>query len=165
MENFYGKYRGLVMNNIDPNRMGRLQVSCPRVLGENMLAWAMPCVPFAGINEGFFMMPMMGSNVWVEFEGGDPNYAIWSGCYWTQQTVPSHTATPFVRTIATTTSTITLDDTPGAGGVTVALGPAGTPPVASVKLGVTGVEITFGAHKIAMRVDAVDVNSGALRVM
>ena len=59
---YWGKYRGLVINNIDPNRMGRLQVACTRVLGANIAAWAMPCVPFAGASlpdrqpEGFFMI-------------------------------------------------------------------------------------------------------------
>ena len=101
MTRYYGKYRGLVTSNLDPNRMGRLQVACPQVLGENLLAWAMPCVPFAGISEGFFMMPMPGSNVWVEFEAGDPDRPIWSGCFWTQQTTPFAAVAPTVRMIKT----------------------------------------------------------------
>ena len=165
MENFYGKYRGLVVNNIDPMQLGRLQVSCPRVLGVSPLAWAMPCVPFAGVNEGFVTLPMIGSNVWVEFEAGDINYPIWAGCFWTAGTMPKNALTPFVRTIVTTTGTVTIDDTPGVGGVTIGFGPAGAPPVASVKLGATGIEITYGPRKIGCAADAVDVNDGALRVM
>ena len=30
---YYGKYRGLVLNNIDPMQMGRLQVQVPDVAG------------------------------------------------------------------------------------------------------------------------------------
>ena len=45
MSQFFGKYRGSVANNIDPQMMGRLQVSVPAVLGEGSLSWAMPCVP------------------------------------------------------------------------------------------------------------------------
>ena len=44
--------------------------------------WALPCVPFAGINAGFFAVPAIGSAVWIEFEQGDPDYPIWAGCFW-----------------------------------------------------------------------------------
>jgi hypothetical protein len=165
MNPYFGKYRGTVTNNVDPNRMGRLQVSCPEVLELNALAWAMPSVPFAGANEGFYMMPSVTSNVWVEFEAGDPERPIWSGCFWTTQTIPAHAMLPTVRTIATTSATITLDDTPGTGGVTLSLGPAGSPPTCTISCGVTGIDISMGANKVAVRVDGVDVNNGALKVM
>ena len=42
--NFYGKYRGMVLNNIDPMQMGRLQVQVPDVAGFIPTTWAMPCV-------------------------------------------------------------------------------------------------------------------------
>lgn len=70
MNQFHGKYRGKVLKNQDPLSLGRLQVSVPAVLGEGSLSWAMPCVPYAGKDVGFFMLPSEGSNVWVEFEGG-----------------------------------------------------------------------------------------------
>ena len=82
MTQFFGKYRGTVANNIDPQMMGRVQVSVPSVLGEGQLSWAMPCVPYAGSGVGFFAIPPNGANVWVEFEAGDPDYPIWSGCFW-----------------------------------------------------------------------------------
>ncbi len=49
---FYGKYRGLVINNIDPLQIGRVMVQVPDVLGEIPSSWAMPCVPAAGIQAG-----------------------------------------------------------------------------------------------------------------
>lgn len=165
MKEWFGKYRGTVTSNLDPNRMGRLQVSCPEVLDLNLLAWAMPCVPFAGINEGFYMMPRVGSNVWVEFEAGNPARPIWSGCFWTTQTIPLNATAPTVRTIASAGATVTLDDTPGAAAVSMTLGPAGTPPVCTVTVGTTGVEVTMGASTVAVRVDGVDVNNGALKVI
>lgn len=160
-QQYFGKYRGIVTSNLDPERMGRLQVSSAEVLDLNLLAWAMPCVPFAGPNEGFYMLPLPGSNVWVEFEAGDIERPIWSGCFWTTQTIPLHATNPLVRTIATATGTVTLDAT----GVTVVLGPSGTPPAMSISVGPTGVEITNGVNKVAVRVDGVDVNNGALRVL
>ena len=40
-------------------------------------------------------------------EAGDPSRPIWSGCFWTTQTIPLHAAAPTVRTIASTTATVT----------------------------------------------------------
>jgi uncharacterized protein involved in type VI secretion and phage assembly len=34
------------------------------------------------------MVPPVGTNIWVEFEGGDPDYPIWSGCFWGDQELP-----------------------------------------------------------------------------
>ena len=78
----YGKYRGMVLNNIDPMQQGRLQVQVPDVAGLIPTTWAMPCVPVAGIQNGMFALPIIGSGVWVEFEQGDPDYPIWVGCFW-----------------------------------------------------------------------------------
>ena len=78
---FYGKYRGTVVNNIDPLQMGRIQVSVPDV---SVIpgTWAMPCLPIAGKQEGVFMVPQIGAGVWVEFEQGNPDYPIWVGGFW-----------------------------------------------------------------------------------
>jgi hypothetical protein len=79
---FYGKYRGLVVENLDPEQIGRVLLQVPDVLGEIPSSWAMPCVPVAGIQSGIFAVPPIGSQVWVEFEQGDPDYPIWTGGFW-----------------------------------------------------------------------------------
>jgi Type VI secretion system/phage-baseplate injector OB domain len=79
---FYGKYRGLVLDNIDPQQIARIIVQVPDVLGLSPSSWAMPCVPMAGLQAGCFMVPAIGSQVWVEFEQGDPDYPIWVGGFW-----------------------------------------------------------------------------------
>jgi hypothetical protein len=79
---FYGKYRGLVVENIDPEQIGRVLVQVPDVLGLIPSTWAMPCVPAAGIQSGCFVVPPIGSQVWIEFEQGDPDYPIWVGGFW-----------------------------------------------------------------------------------
>ncbi|MDO9598357.1 MAG: phage baseplate assembly protein V [Azoarcus sp.] len=81
-EKFYGKYRGMVVSNIDPMQEGRIQVQVPDVAGLATLNWAMPCVPVAGIQNGMFALPEPGSGVWVEFEQGDADKPIWAGCFW-----------------------------------------------------------------------------------
>jgi Type VI secretion system/phage-baseplate injector OB domain len=78
----YGKYRGLVLDNIDPLQIGRILAQVPDLLGETPSTWAMPCVPAAGIQAGCFIVPPIGSQVWMEFEQGDPDYPIWSGGFW-----------------------------------------------------------------------------------
>lgn len=165
MTQYFGKYRGLVTNNVDPNRMGRLQVSCSQVLELNLLAWAMPCVPFAGFGEGFYMMPTIGSNVWVEFEAGNPERPIWTGCFWSEQQIPAKALLPTVRTITTLGAELTLDDTPGAGGVTINVGPPVVPIPCTISAGVDGITVTTGVGTVAVQAAGVDVNNGALKVI
>jgi hypothetical protein len=81
-QRYYGKYRGLVIENIDPLQIGRVLVQVPDVLGVIPSSWAMPCVPAAGIQSGCFIVPPIGSQVWVEFEQGDPDYPVWTGGFW-----------------------------------------------------------------------------------
>ena len=77
----FGKYRGIVTKNQDPENLGRIQVKVAAISEDNNL-WAMPCTPYAGKDVGFFTIPPQDANVWVEFEGGNPYYPIWSGCFW-----------------------------------------------------------------------------------
>jgi hypothetical protein len=79
---YYGKYRGTVIENIDPQQIGRVLVQVPDVLGLTPSSWAMPCVAAAGIQSGVFVVPPIASQVWVEFEQGDPDYPIWTGGFW-----------------------------------------------------------------------------------
>ena len=82
---WYGKYRAFVRDNHDPERLGRCRLEIPAVLGvgqENWSDWASPCFPYGGTeNCGMFLVPEEGASVWAEFEGGDPQYPIWSGAW------------------------------------------------------------------------------------
>lgn len=82
MKRYYGKYRGTVLNNVDPEQRGRIMALVPDVLGITPSSWAMPCVPIAGKQEGIFVVPQIGAGVWIEFEQGDPDYPIWTGGFW-----------------------------------------------------------------------------------
>src|SRR5580698_2267822 len=79
---YFGKYRGVVLENLDPEQTGRVIVQVPDVLGAAPSSWAMPCVPAAGLQSGFFIVPPVNSQVWVEFERGNPDYPIWTGGFW-----------------------------------------------------------------------------------
>ena len=72
----------MVVNNVDPLQIGRIQAMVPDVTAFVPSTWAMPCVPVAGINSGVFTVPPIGAGVWIEFERGDPDYPIWVGGYW-----------------------------------------------------------------------------------
>lgn len=78
---YWGKHRGEVIDDRDPQKLGRVKVKVPAVLGD-LNPWALPCTPYAGKGVGWFVIPPIGAKVWVEFEGGDPDFPIWTGCWW-----------------------------------------------------------------------------------
>lgn len=88
MNNYWGKYRGKITGNKDPLHLGRVQVTVPAVFGDGRASWALPCTPYAGKDIGLFLVPPVDTNIWVEFEGGDPDYPIWSGCFWGDKELP-----------------------------------------------------------------------------
>jgi uncharacterized protein involved in type VI secretion and phage assembly len=164
---FFGKYRGVVVNNVDPMQIGRIQVSVP-ALSVIPSTWAMPCVPWAGINTGVFTVPPLGAGVWVEFEGGDPDYPIWVGGYWgTAAEVPvmARAVPPGLAgfTIQTTLKNgLTISDTPGpTGGILIQ-----TTTGAMISVSDVGIVISNGKGAIInMTGPTVDVNVGALTIL
>src|SRR5215469_3057919 len=169
---FYGKYRGLVVENIDPEQIGRVLLQVPDVLGEIPSSWAMPCVPAAGIQSGQFIVPPIGSQVWVEFEQGDPDYPIWTGGFWglvaevpVLATVPP--PIPPGQNIVIQTpgqNTLIVSDappTPLTGGI-VLKSVSG----AMIVVNETGIYISNGQGAMITLVGpAVDINLGALTVI
>lgn len=86
----YGKYRGFVADNQDPEYRGRLKVKVPSVLEDQITDWALPCLPFGGLSkQGLFAIPERDAQVWVEFEEGDIDRPLWTGTFWQRgQDVP-----------------------------------------------------------------------------
>jgi hypothetical protein len=163
MNPFFGKYRGQVTSNLDPLGLGRVQVSVPAVLGDGRLSWAMPCSPYAGDKVGFFAVPPIGANVWVEFEAGDTDFPILAGCFWGTGEAPSLLAD--VKIWKTESVSLTLSDLPGGGGVTLEVAsPAVSLPL---KLALTsdGIELSIGISTVKLTASSVSINNGALEVM
>ena len=80
---YYGKYRGFVTDNNDPEQLGRLRLRVPSVLGEAESGWALPSLPFGGLqDQGLFLVPEVAAQVWVEFEAGNVDQPIWTGTFW-----------------------------------------------------------------------------------
>src|SRR6185503_8986709 len=95
---FYGKYRGTV-TDVDEATL-RIKAKVPAVLGEQKTGWCMPCLPYAGDQVGVAFLPEPGAGVWIEFEGGEVSYPVWTGCYWREGEKPGD-ATPTVKAVVT----------------------------------------------------------------
>jgi phage baseplate assembly protein gpV len=107
---FYGKYRGKVIDNDDPLKLGRLKTMVP-ALSDQELTWALPCTPYAGLKVGWYVMPPVGANVWIEFEAGDTDYPIWVGGFWSKQDeMPPDATGPAVKVLQTDKMVLILDD-------------------------------------------------------
>jgi hypothetical protein len=164
-QQFLGKYRGTVANNVDPLFLGRVQVSVPAVLGSGQLSWAMPCVPYAGKQVGWFLVPPVGANVWVEFEAGDPDYPILAGCFWGAGEVPASPAVAQMKVFKTDGVTLTVSDIPGGGGFTLEVNPPVVATALKMVFDSTGIELSNGNASVKLTPASVSVNKGALEVI
>jgi len=162
---FFGKYRGKVVNNVDPKQLGKIQVSCPAVLGDGTMSWAMPSVPYAGSGVGFFAIPPNDANVWVEFEAGNPDRPIWSGCFWDVGQVPAAPAIPQTKVLKTDGVSLVINDVPGAGGVTLEVSPPAVSTPLKIVLSSSGIELSNGSASIKLSPASVSLNNGALEVI
>jgi uncharacterized protein involved in type VI secretion and phage assembly len=157
---YYGKYRGEVTDNQDPLTLGRIRAKVPAIFGGNDSGWATPCAPYAGKGVGFFFIPPVGAKVWIEFEGGDPENPIWSGGFWETGDTPKTPASPDVKVIKTDSATITLDDTAGAGSLTIE-----TTSGLKIVMDSTGIELSNSSSKVKLTSSSVSINDGALEVV
>jgi uncharacterized protein involved in type VI secretion and phage assembly len=162
---YVGKYRGTVVTNVDPMGIGRIQAQVPDVLGSTPSSWAMPCLPVAGPQMGQYVVPPVGAGVWVEFEQGDKDYPIWTGCwYGTRAEVPplAFTGPPASPNMVLQTQgqhSIVLSDQPGLG---ITLKTAGG---AMILINDSGIVISNGqGASISLTGPTVTINQGALAV-
>lgn len=81
---YYGVYRGIVVNNSDPQKQGRVYAYVPGV-GQQKApeVWIYPAMNGAGLDRGSFWPPEVGDAVWVSFSNGDPSKPLvyWGGWY------------------------------------------------------------------------------------
>jgi uncharacterized protein involved in type VI secretion and phage assembly len=162
---FYGKYRGVVTDTKDPLMLGRIKARVPAVTGDGTTGWALPSFPAGGSGMGIFALPKENAPVWIEFEGGDPDYPIWTGCFFNLPTdIPSAQLVPPYQKWWIVTgggNSVVIDDTPGVGGITLET-------AAGAKISITGIgiEIDNGkGGKISMVGPQVKINDGALEVI
>jgi hypothetical protein len=171
---YYGKYRAIVFNNVDPMMIGRLSVICPDASFLTPTTWCMPCVPLASPNAGMVALPAIGSGVWIEFEAGNPGKPIWVGCYWglgAEVPVLSRIAPPLIPSITLQTTLkngIVINDLAGPTGGVLIQSMTG----AMISVSDTGIIISNGKGAVinmtgpAINIigTPLDVNGGALTV-
>jgi uncharacterized protein involved in type VI secretion and phage assembly len=156
---FYGKYRGIVSDNDDPNGLGRIRFKAQDVLGDQESGWALPALPYAGNNVGLYLIPPVNAFVWVEFEHGDPDYPIWTGCFWgSQDTVPG--SGPDTKVLKTDIATITINDASSDSSITIE-----TTSGLKIVMDTNGIELSNGDNKVTLSSASVSINDGALEVM
>jgi len=169
---YFGKYRGTVFNNTDPDFEGRIQALVPDVLGKVPSTWATPCVPItglAGVQSGVYVVPAQGANVWIEFEHGDHNYPIWSGCFWgSSEEVPlvanGNPATPHIVMQTIGQNVVWIGGDP-VSGITLCCGPVASVSSPRIMITPTGIVMTDGKNgSISIAAGTVTVNTGALVV-
>jgi hypothetical protein len=178
---YYGKYRGVVAVNVDPLGIARIMALCP-ALATTPLSWALPAVPWGGAALGTFVVPPVGAGVWIEFEQGDIDYPIWSGCYWNApEEVPAQAKAllaqpgiaiqgPFLNSIVlgpgdSGTGSVSLRcgdasiEMSGLGGIVMTSG------IATITVQAGNIAITNGVASISLEGPLVSVNDGALDVL
>lgn len=158
----YGKHRGTVEGNLDPLNQGRLLVKVPSVFGRGATNWAMPCVPYAGPDVGFLFLPPRGAHVWIEFEEGNTQKPIWSGCFWGPTEALSLQPLPIRSVLKTPAFELTITAPPGAAAAAIVeiKHAAGH----KISMGPTGITITNGVAKIELLGPAVKINNDGLEV-
>lgn len=162
-ERFFGKYRGVVRGNQDPEGRGRLQVEVPE-LRPGVIDWALPALPYAGDGVGFFALPPLGANIWVEYEAGHLRVPIWSGCFWLRGEIAAADALPEVVFLKTAQASIRIDN--GTGEIAVTIGGSTLTLTASeAKLDSPRISLTANGATLQVTPAGLDVLQGALKVM
>lgn len=168
MDKHFGKYRGTVLDNIDPLQMGRLMVQVADISNVLPSTWAMPCLPFGGIQSGMFVAPAIGSGVWIEFEQGHTDYPVWVGCFWgSSAELPALalSAPPGMQQVVMQTTqqnTLMISDAPGPTGGILLKSATG----AMISISDVGVTISNGqGATIVLSGPSVTINEGALEII
>jgi hypothetical protein len=107
---FYGKYRGIVRDIDDPEELGRIRAEVPAVFEDQSSPWSLPAFPFAGQGHGLVLLPEVGDGVWIEFEAGDLNRPIWTGCWFASGERPEPKTSKARVLVTTAGHKIVLDE-------------------------------------------------------
>ena len=154
---YFGKYRGIVQDNNDPDNLGRIKAKVPEVYGDEQISpWAWPAVPFAGDNRGLVLLPEVEDRVWIEFEAGDTNSPIWTGCWW-RNGIPASGNINSRVLVTSGGHQVILDD----GNQKLQLIHSGG---AEISMTNNDITLKIGATKIVLSSSGVDINNGAFKV-
>ena len=171
---FYSRYRGIVVNNNDPDNLQRLEVIIPNLHAGGIKVWARSASHQGGVNYGMkYFTPLPGEVVWVEFEKGNPMKAVWSYHGWAKVEVPEELKSNTVAgLISPNGNKVILNDTDGVlsiqvekkisilteeEGESISLG---IPEKCSISLTGDQIEITKGESTITLSDDGITLKKG-----
>ena len=86
--NIFGVVIGLVTNNKDPEKMGRVKLKFPWLSDTDESDWARMAVPMGGNDRGFFFLPEVDDEVLVAFEQGNSRFPYVLGVLWNGKDKP-----------------------------------------------------------------------------
>jgi phage protein D/phage baseplate assembly protein gpV len=118
---------GIVTDNQDPDKQGRVKVKYPWLAPDHASDWARVVAPGNGKDRGIEFLPEVNDEVLVGFEQGDVHHPYVLGGLWNGQDAPPGDQGKVVssgkvqrRVIRSRSGhTVTLDDADGAGGIVV----------------------------------------------
>ena len=87
----YGVVTGIVTNNQDPEKLGRVKVRFPWLSENDESWWARVAVPMAGKEIGTYFLPEVDSEVLMAFEQGDIHFPYVLGALWNDPNKPPET--------------------------------------------------------------------------
>lgn len=183
MQQLFGMYPVIVLDNVDPNQSGRIkvQLSLPgTTLAKNSTAWARMATFMAGEQRGAWFIPDKGDEVLVAFEGGDPARPVVIGALWNQGARPPEkmdAANDFKSITSRKGVKLTLNDrdgqesisieTPGGQAVTLKDGLGSITITDSsgnaITLEAVGIRVT-SANKVSIDASTIEMNAGMLTV-
>lgn len=175
-QHFYGLYPAIVDDLVDPDNLGRIKVRFPGfgAAGEGARIWATLLSIYADDNQGWQILPEVGSQVVVGFEAGDPARGYIIGACWNgKESLPESPQSSNDKRLLRTRSGSELVFDDGAAGAKVTLKSANghtlTFDDVSQELSIThsnGAEIVIDvAGKVNITANAtVEVNAAAVNV-
>jgi uncharacterized protein involved in type VI secretion and phage assembly len=120
-QRFFGVYIGAVLDNQDPQQLGRVLVRVPALVQVPALGggmgrggqWARVAAPRAGAQRGTWLVPDIGDEVLVAFEAGDATRPYVIGSLWGAAHAPPEQmapGNPVTSIVSAAGSRITIDD-------------------------------------------------------
>ena len=122
----FGVYPAIVTNIVDPESIGRIQLSFPWLGddGTDVRVWATLCTPYADDDQGIEILPSVDTQVVVAFEAGDLRRPYIMGACWNgRESLPESPASANNKRLwkSRAKSLLEFDDTDGAAKVTLSM--------------------------------------------
>jgi hypothetical protein len=152
-DQYFGKYSAIVKDNRDADKLGVLEVSVPTIFPPDELVPARAALPY-----GMFFVPENETRIWVEFEGGDTEFPIWTGVQHVAGTFAPEAAKnpPTVRAFRTPAGHLLIfDDSSGSESVVLTDGEHAH----RLTFDKDGIKLTDGKNK-----HEIELSSGAVHI-